>query len=160
MISKDENTIALLLHDVAHQLRVYIDGKVEPFKLTRLKWLVLAFLDRKDGISQAELADNLDVERSSVGRVLDRMEKRKFIRRERDPDDRRVIRVYIEDDARPLLADLEKVSTEVKEVAVKGLDETEQADLVRLLSKMKENLKFGCSLIPTLVTNFGSFYQA
>lgn len=141
MISKDKNTIAILLHETAHQLRTLIDGKVGPFDLTRLKWLALAILDREDGVSQATLASHLDIEPSSVGRLVERMEKRGLVRRERDQRDRRIVRVYINDQARPLLEDLEKVSDDVRKIAVSGLSVTDQKHLVRLLGKIKDNLK-------------------
>lgn len=140
MINKDENTIAILIHDVARQLRVLIDSKVEPFNLTRLKWQALGILDRKDGISQAELAERLDLDRSSVGRLLERMEVRGFIRRERDDADRRIVRVFIENDAKPLLEDLENISEEVKMQATEDLSKDEQDQLVNILLKMKSNL--------------------
>lgn len=140
MIDKDENTIAILIHDVARQLRVMIDAKVEPYSLTRLKWLTLGILDRKDGISQAELAERLDLDRSAVGRLLERMEKRGFIRRMRDEADRRVIRVYIKDDARPILEDLEKISDEVRSQATQNLSDDEERQLVDLLLKIKSSL--------------------
>jgi MarR family transcriptional regulator, transcriptional regulator for hemolysin len=141
MISKDENTIAILLHDVAHQLRVLIDAKAQPYNLTRMKWLALAILDRQDGISQSELAEKMDIERSSVGRLLDRMEQRGFIRRVPDAQDRRFVRVFITDEGRPLLEELEKVSSDVKKIAISGLSKKELDDLTNTLLIMKNNLK-------------------
>lgn len=140
MIDKDENTFAILVHDVARQLRVLIDTKVEPYKLTRLKWLTLAILDRKDGISQAELAEHLDLDRSAVGRLLERMETRGFITRLRDEKDRRVIRIFIKDEAKPLLADLEKISADVRAQATAGLSKDEEKTLIEILLKIKQNL--------------------
>jgi len=140
MIDKDENTFAILVHDVARQLRVLIDTKVEPYKLTRLKWLTLAILDRKDGISQAELAERLDLDRSAVGRLLERMETRGFITRLRDEKDRRVIRIFIKDEAKPLLADLEKISGDVRTQATAGLSKDEEKTLIEILLKIKQNL--------------------
>lgn len=140
MIDKDENTVGILIHDVARQLRVLIDSKVEPFQLTRLKWLALGILDRKDGISQAELSERLDLDRSAVGRLLERMENRGFIKRQRDEVDRRVIRVFIEDSARPLLEDLERISKEVRDQAIAGLSAEEEEQLKTLLLKIKSNL--------------------
>lgn len=140
MIDKDENTFAILVHDVARQLRVLIDTKVEPYKLTRLKWLTLAILDRKDGISQAELAEHLDLDRSAVGRLLERMETRGFITRTRDEQDRRVIRIFIKEEAKPMLADLEKISADVRRQATAGLSKDEEKTLIEILLKIKNNL--------------------
>lgn len=141
MIDKDEESLGLLIHDVAHHLRVLIDRRVARFQLTRLKWQTLAILDRKDGITQTDLANRLDLEKSTVGRLLNRMELRGFIHRERDKNDRRITRIFIENKIRPLLEELEYVSDEVKNIATNGLDKREQNEFMRLLIKMKSNLQ-------------------
>ncbi|WP_417830651.1 MarR family winged helix-turn-helix transcriptional regulator [Terasakiella sp.] len=147
MINQKQNTVPLLLHDVAHQLRVLIDGKVEPYKLTRQIWVALSILEENPGISQIELAARLEIDRSSAGRLLDRMEKRELIRRHKDEQDRRIVRLYINEETRPLLEKLNSVSHEIKSVAEDGLTQEEHHDLVRLLRKVQTNLKIG----------FGSF---
>ena len=141
MIDQEKDTIAILLHDVARQLRVLIDARVEVYSLTRLKWLTLAILDRDGSISQAELAEKLDIDRSGVGRLLDRMEDRELITRVRDDHDRRVVRVSINQNVRPLLTQLEQISNQVKDIAVSGISEAEQTELIRLLKKINSNLK-------------------
>ncbi len=143
MINQKQNTVPLLVHDVAHQLRVIIDGKVEPYKLTRQIWVALSILEETPGISQIELAARLEIDRSSAGRLLDRMEKRELIRRHKDAQDRRIVRLYINEETRPLLKKLNTVSHEIKSVAEDGLTQEEQHDLVRLLRKVQTNLKVG-----------------
>ncbi len=147
MIDNNKHTISLLVHEVAHQLRTTIDSKVGPFKLTRLKWVALSILKENPGISQMELAYHLEIDRSSAGRLLDRMDKSGLISRTKDSNDRRIVRVYIKEEAKPLLDKLHDVSDEIKLVTENGLSEVEQNDLVRLLRKVQENLKVG----------FGSF---
>ncbi|WP_419796496.1 MAG: MarR family winged helix-turn-helix transcriptional regulator [Terasakiella sp.] len=147
MINQKQNIVPLLVHDVAHQLRVIIDGKVSPYNLTRQIWVALSLLEESPGISQIELAARLEIDRSSAGRLLDRMEKKELIHRLKDAQDRRIVRLYLNEEARPLLEKLDTVSHEIKSVAENGLTQEEQYDLVRLLRKVKTNLKAG----------FGSF---
>jgi DNA-binding MarR family transcriptional regulator len=57
---------------------------------------VLNLVARSDaGMSQRELSDRLVVDRSNVTGLLDRMEKAGWVRREDDPDDRRIYRVSL-----------------------------------------------------------------
>jgi DNA-binding MarR family transcriptional regulator len=147
MINEKQNTVPLLLHDVAHQLRVMIDGKVEPYKLTRQTWVALSILEDAPGISQIELSTRLEIDRSSAGRLLERMEKRGLVYRQKDPDDRRIVRLYVTEEARPLLNQLNDVSSEIKTIAEDGFSQEEHQLLVRLLRKVQTNLKVG----------FGSF---
>ncbi|NVJ91710.1 MAG: MarR family transcriptional regulator [Methylocystaceae bacterium] len=143
MMNDSKHTVSLLVHDVAHQLRIIIDGKVEPFNLTRQKWVALTILEDHPGISQADLAERLEIDRSSAGRLLDRMEKSGLVYRRKDETDRRIIRVYVKEEARPVLDQLHDVSSEIQTVTQSGLSDEEQEDLVRLLRKVQTNLKVG-----------------
>ncbi|WP_419798132.1 MAG: MarR family winged helix-turn-helix transcriptional regulator [Terasakiella sp.] len=140
MIDEDKNTIPIILHEVANRLRVRIDAKVQPYNLTRMKWLTLAILERDNGMSQSELASKLDVDNSSIARLMTRMEQRDLIHRVCDENDRRVLRVFIKDEARPLLQELKKVSDEIRSQALTGLSVKEQDDLLNLLLVVKNNL--------------------
>jgi DNA-binding MarR family transcriptional regulator len=140
MLSKKENTLGTLVHEVAHLLRSHIDRRVEPYNLTRAKWLALGVLDRREGITQTELADYLELDKSTVGRLLDRLEDRGFIRREKDPDDRRIYRIFIADTAHPVLTELEQVADEVRSQALSGISKDDQKKLHALLEQVKMNL--------------------
>ncbi len=140
MIDEDKNTIPIVLHEVANRLRVRIDAKVQPYNLTRMKWLTLAILERDNGISQSELAGKLDVDNSSIARLMTRMEQRDLVYRVCDEKDRRVLRVFIKDEARPLLQELKKVSDEIRNQALTGLSVKERDDLLNLLLVVKNNL--------------------
>jgi MarR family transcriptional regulator for hemolysin len=140
MIGKNNNSLGALLHDVAHLLRTTIDREVEPYNLTRAKWQALGVLDRKEGVTQSELAKELELGVATVGRLVERLEARRFIERRPDPIDARVKRLFIRDQARPELDELEEVATSVRKSALRGINKSEQAELVRLLRKMKQNL--------------------
>ncbi|MCC3304179.1 MarR family winged helix-turn-helix transcriptional regulator [Sneathiella sp. HT1-7] len=140
MLSKTDNTLGTLVHEVAHLLRTHIDRRVEPYNLTRAKWLALGVLDRRDGITQTELADYLELDKSTIGRLLDRLEERGFIRREKDPNDRRVFRIFIAKTAYPVLTELEQVADGVRAQALSGISEEDNEKLLALLGQVKKNL--------------------
>ena len=99
MIGKDDNSLGALLHDVAHLLRKKVDREVEPYNLTRAKWQALGVLDRKEGLTQTELAGELELGVATVGRLVERLEARGFIERRPDPIDARVKRLFIRDES-------------------------------------------------------------
>ena len=140
MLSKTDNTLGTLVNEVAHLLRTHIDRRVEPYNLTRAKWLALGVLDRRDGITQTELADYLELDKSTIGRLLDRLEERGFIRREKDPNDRRVFRIFIAKTAYPVLTELEQVADGVRAQALSGISEEDNEKLLALLGQVKKNL--------------------
>jgi MarR family transcriptional regulator for hemolysin len=144
MIGQDDNSLGALLHDVAHLLRVTIDREVAPYNLTRAKWLALDVLDRKEGLTQTELAAELELGDATVGRLVERLESRGFIERRPDPVDARVKRLFICEAARPELAELENVAANVRAVALRSLTKSDQRLLIKLLKTMKENLGAAC----------------
>lgn len=140
MIGKDDNSLGGLLHDVAHLLRTTIDREVEPHNLTRAKWQALGVLVRHEGLTQTELANELELGVATVGRLVERLEARGFIERRPDPIDARLKRLFIREEARCELDELEQVAASVRKTALKGINRSEQATLVQLLKKIKQNL--------------------
>ena len=59
------------------------------------KYFVLRMLARKDGISQGELCNRFEVDPSRITRLAKSLEKENLVRRERDPEDNRVVRMYL-----------------------------------------------------------------
>src|SRR5690606_6347787 len=129
MSSKHDNTLGMLVHEVAHLLRILIDRRVEPYNLTRATWLALGALDRREGMRQTELADYLELDKSTVGRLIDRLVQRGFVERRQDPADRRAYRIYFTQSAQPILAELEQVAEDVRKEALHGITTADQEQL-------------------------------
>ena len=83
-----------LISDVARLMRKNFDSRVKEIGLTRSQWWLLNHLFRADGITQAELAETLEIERSSTGKLLDSLELKGWIKRVVDKNDRRSKRVF------------------------------------------------------------------
>ena len=58
-------------------------------------WFSLTLLAEKDGMSQGELSQSFEVDPSRVTRLAKRLEREGLLRRERDPEDNRVVRMYL-----------------------------------------------------------------
>lgn len=141
--SLDRN-FGLILHDVARLMRTNFDRRVRSLGLTRSQWWVLTHLYRQDGLTQTELADLMEIERPSLGRLLDRLEAKNWIRRDGDPDDRRVNRVYLTMDVKPLVREMRMHASDVRTQALAGLSRAEHEQFVDTLLRIKENLQDTC----------------
>ena len=84
-----------LIHDVSRLRRVVLDRALKPLGVTRSQWWVLAFLSRRDGMTQTALASDLDLTKVAIGGLLDRMEAAGFVERRPDQRDGRIRRVYL-----------------------------------------------------------------
>ena len=97
-MARDLNTslrFGFLIHDVSRLRRVVVDRSLKPLGITRSQWWVLAFLSRRDGMTQTALAADLDLTKVAIGGLLDRMEGAGFIERRADRNDGRARRVYL-----------------------------------------------------------------
>lgn len=97
-MTKDLNTglrFGFLIHDVSRLRRVVVDRALKPLGITRSQWWVLAFLSRRDGMTQTALALDLDLTKVAIGGLLDRMESAGFVERRADASDGRARRVYL-----------------------------------------------------------------
>jgi DNA-binding MarR family transcriptional regulator len=138
-----------ILNDVARLMRTTFDRRVKTLGLTRSQWWVLNHLFRNDGATQSELADILEVEKATLGRLLDRMEQKGWIRRENHAEDRRAKRVFLTDEVEPALKAMRAAAAEVRRDALSGLSAAQQEQFVDALLAIKANLSRPESGAPT-----------
>jgi MarR family transcriptional regulator for hemolysin len=129
-----------ILHDVARLLRTTFDRRVKSLGLTRSQWWVMNHLFRNDGANQSELADILDVEKATLGRLLDRLEQKGWIRRKADAGDRRVKRVFLTEEVEPALKAMRAAAAELRRDALAGVSTEDQKRFVDALLAVKANL--------------------
>ena len=140
MNTSAENSLFYLLHDATRQLRKHFDRRATRLELTRAQWRALKATSRQEGLSQAELADYLDMEAIPVGRVIDRLEKTGFVERRADPTDRRRWRLYLTPKAHAVVGEMEDIATGLREDALRGVERDDLDALMRVLGRIKENL--------------------
>ena len=106
-----------------------------------MKWILLKMLDRSDGISQGEVCQEYEVDPSRVTRTAQAMEREGLILRERDPEDNRVVLLYLTDEGRELLAKAPQVDEELYRRVRAVMSEEEFEELRRLLVLMAGTMK-------------------
>src|SRR3954452_21158137 len=94
---------AFLINDVARLMRTHADQRTRQFGMTSAQWAVLVRLESNEGLKQSELAEILDLQPITLTRLVDRLCASGLIERRADPGDRRVKRLYLTAQARPLM---------------------------------------------------------
>ncbi len=135
-----ERNFGFILHDVARLLRTTYDRRVRDLGLTRSQWWVLTHLFRKDGITQSELAEMLELEKPSLGRLLDRLEAKGWVRREVDARDRRAKRDFLTGAVETPMRVMREIAAGVREDALSGLSTADRDRFVDTLLTIKSNL--------------------
>jgi DNA-binding MarR family transcriptional regulator len=135
-----ELRLGFLVHDVSRLRRSLIDRFLKPLNVTRSQWWVLAFLSRRDGMSQVSLAEELDLGKVALGGLIDRLEANGIVERRPDPIDRRVKRVFLTKSGGNLMKEIRASSAEAEHLILAGLDDDDLTRTVRALRGMKANL--------------------
>lgn len=137
----DRRHIGYLITDVARMMRAAFDRRARQIGLTRPQWQVLSRLHRYPGITQTELAEMLEMERATAGRMLDRLERRGWLVRSADPADRRVNRLHLTAEADGIQAEMGRIATEFLDEAMSGLAEEERTILTAMMERVKLQLQ-------------------
>jgi DNA-binding MarR family transcriptional regulator len=135
-----ELRLGYLIHDVSRLRRSAFDRCMKPLNVTRSQWWVLAYLSRQDGMTQSQLAEELDIGKVAVGGLIDRLEKADFLRREADSGDRRVNRVFLQPKSKQLIAKMRKVNHKMNTQILAGLDDAKLEVTAAALGAIKANL--------------------
>jgi len=114
--------------------------RLDPFGLTPFHWLVLCCLWEEDGLASCTIGENLQQVGGTITGVLDRMEERGFIRRERDARDRRIWRIWLTEAGKQLETVLPPIAAELREQAMRGIDYDERERFSQLLDQAIANL--------------------
>lgn len=113
---------------------------LEPFGLTPFHWVVLCCLWEEDGLATSSIGEKLQQVGGTLTGVLDRMEERGLIRRERDTQDRRIWRIWLTDAGKQLQDVLPPLAIELQEQALKGISDCERKLLSDLIDRAIANI--------------------
>lgn len=140
LINEGDRGFGFLLTEAARLLRRLLDRRLHPLGLTRAQWSVLAILSHRDGLSQSQLAEALEIEKPTAGRLIDHLESNGWIARRPIPGDRRLWGVHLTERAGPLIAEVERVVREARAEMLSGLSAQQQQELSAALQVVKSNL--------------------
>ncbi len=114
--------------------------RLEPFGLTPFHWVVLCCLWKEDGLATSSIGERLQQVGGTLTGVLDRMEERGVVRRERDRQDRRIYRIWLTPQGKQLEEELPPISREIFEQAMAGISIPEREQLSQLIDRAIANL--------------------
>lgn len=91
-------------------------------------------------VRQSELIKAVELDPSTVTKMLQRLEQTGHVRRRPDPGDRRAVLVEATAESCALHSAVETAWANLEEHTLAGLDPDERRELTRLLGKVEENL--------------------
>ena len=110
--------------------------EAEAFELTPVQFAALATVARQPGIDQRTLARTIGFDTSTIGGVIDRLERRALMLRNAAPDDRRVRRLTVTDAGAQLLERVLPHALQAQHRILAPLSAAEQAQFMQLLGRL------------------------
>ena len=139
-MSSSLKEVAWELGETSRMLRRQFNRHAAVHGATSAQWRAMFRLSREPGMKQVELADRLDVEPITAGRIVDRLEEAGLVERRRDPVDRRSWRLFLTDKADPLIERLKVLAENCLSGALAGISDQEIVALRTTLEKIRENM--------------------
>ena len=132
-----EKNVGFLLAKAHQRACALFKEEFDRYDLTPQQFGLLAFLWIEDGLSQSGLSTRSQIDRTTMGGIIDRLEKEDIVQRRPHPDDRRAYQVFLTTKGKALEDDLCAVAIRTQEKVNTPLTPEEQATLIRLLKKIR-----------------------
>ena len=110
--------------------------RVAALELKPIEFSILVLTDANPGINLRQLGDALDISPPNLVQVVDRLNKRKLLKRVRSRQDRRIQHIHLTADGVTLLTKAEKDVAEFEDGISKLFNATEKKTLTQGLHKL------------------------
>jgi DNA-binding MarR family transcriptional regulator len=143
-----EGGVAFLLAQLGAHAAAAFAERIRPLELTPPQAGVLRRLGQFPGQSQRGLADALGMHPPRLVALIDELEDRGLVARDRDPDDRRNYAISLTDEGQRVLAKLSAVAREHEVAITAALGDDERAQLLALLRRLAEEQELAPGVHP------------
>ncbi|WP_077622989.1 MarR family winged helix-turn-helix transcriptional regulator [Sediminibacillus massiliensis] len=136
-----QDYISIKIHKTDLNLTSYIKSELEQFNLAPEQNLILMLLWEKDGLTQNQLVEKLNKDKTNIARMASNLENKGFIKRVNCKDDRRSLKLYLTNSGKELKEKVIPVTERFNDLVCKNFTEDEVAELERLLEKVNKNVE-------------------
>jgi len=107
--------------------------------LSKEQMIVLKELNVQDGLNQNELASLAFRDKSSMARLLSKMERKNYIQREQSKEDKRINLVYLTEKGRVVYKQTRPVLKKLIKTMEQNITKSEKKQLIKILKKVQFN---------------------
>jgi MarR family transcriptional regulator, organic hydroperoxide resistance regulator len=129
-----------LIAQFAQAYRNLSDSFMDQIAMHRSQSTVLCKLFLQNGMTQSEIAGQLSIQGATATEMLQRMEESGLVTRRRDPDDNRLVRVYLTEEGRQKERSIMEQFMKLEGAIFADFEESERATLRHLLRRMIHNM--------------------
>ena len=136
----DISTVGWVIADVARLNRKLVDRRLSAIGITRAQWQAIGNLWRYGQLTQAALADVMELQTATVARLIDRLEAAGWVNRLPDPKDRRANLIAMTEKAHTIIEEVAAIGKTMLEDMLVDLSATDRNRLVSTLTTVKSRL--------------------
>ncbi|CAK7013693.1 MarR family transcriptional regulator [Tissierella sp.] len=135
--------IWLDMKGILRSARQIINAELEPLNLSGAEGDILFhLLTGSNKLQQEQLAEQLDIGKAAVSRVVDSLESKGYVMRIRQHEDRRAYSVSLTDKAFLVGSDIKDIYENLYVLVREGITDEEFIHIESLLSRVAANLQF------------------
>ncbi len=134
-----DESLGYLLHQVRGRLVAAIDAELIPLDITWAQWGTLLKIANGHANTATELCRSMAGDTGSMTRMLDRLEQKGLIRRERSSEDRRIVQLSLTEAGQKLYPQLPPIAVKVLNRHLRGFSRDELETMKSFLRRMLAN---------------------
>jgi len=138
-----EIPIGGMLGRASHKMRLLLDKVLVQNKLDLNveQFLLLKCLSFNDGINQQELSKIIDRDKTTIARIVSKMEKKNMVLRIHSKEDKRMNNVYITNLGKDILVNVDPYLKTINDILKSSITEEEFGVLQRVLEKLVDQIE-------------------
>lgn len=118
----------------------WLENALRPLSMTYPQFGTLLALTAREGVTQRELGETLQIDRTTVSVICDSLEKHGWAERRQDPTDRRAKQVFLTDEGRAAIGEAQKIVWDAYAMVTDALSTDDVAAVVPRLERLQAAL--------------------
>ncbi len=129
------------IEKIARSLQTIMASKFSALGLKRGQHPYLIFINENPGLSQLELVQRLNIDKTTVTKALVQLEKQRLIIRQKNKEDQRFMETYPTSKGREVYEAVLRVEKDLLDTAFTAFSEMDRMNLKTLLGKIDKNIE-------------------
>ena len=137
---REEKSMPALFMEINRQYGMRCMQRIREIGIQQGQMPIIMIVYRHNGCSQKEIAEWMGVTPPTVNVSIQRLEKADIVCRKRDDKDQRIMRVYLTENGRKIVEELQQESKAVEKVMFSNFSEAELCLLRRFFGQILDNI--------------------
>jgi DNA-binding MarR family transcriptional regulator len=115
--------------------------KEEKCGITNEQWLVLKVIDATPEMTQTEIAEKSQKDKTNITRIIDLLEKNGYVDRRRDERDRRMYRICATEGGKNVLSSVKPITQKTEEICTQSISPSKVKEIIMSLDAVCDSIK-------------------